>query len=65
MKLTELQKVFHPLQNVSVIYRDPTHSLATSEIFKGPFKGLSDNIILQRNVAVCKAVCGILYIEIF
>ena len=65
MKLAELQKVTHPLQTVSVIYRDPAHSLATSVVYKGQFKWISDNSLLQRNIAVCKAFCSVLYIEIF
>lgn len=65
MKLRELQKFTHPLQMVKVLFRDPGHSLQTSVVFEGFFKRLEDNIILDRNVAVQKAYCSVLYIEIF
>ena len=65
MKLRELQRVMHPLQNVKVIYRDPTHSLQTSVLFEGWFKKLADNSILDRNVAVARSICNLMYIEIF
>lgn len=65
MKLVEVQKIFHPQQVVSILYRDPTHSLATSVVFKGAFKMISDNSLLQRNVAVCRTLCNVLYIEVY
>jgi len=65
MKLRELQKFTHPLQIVKVLYRDPSHSLQTSIVYEGFFKRISDNVLLDRNVAVCRAYCSVFYIEIY
>lgn len=65
MKLRELRHVAHPMQNVKIIYRDPTHSLQTSIIYEGVFKFCVDPIILDRSVAVFKTLCSDLYVEIY
>lgn len=65
MKLRELQNVVYPVQNVKILYRDPTHSLQTSILFEGWFKKITDNILLDRNVAVTRCICSVMYIEVY
>ena len=65
MKLRELQQVVYPVQNVKILYRDTTHSLQTSILFEGWFKKITDNILLDRNVAVTRCICSVMYIEVY